>query len=150
MNGFRRSIVALLVIAGCSGSEKAQEHPVSLPDGSFRVAFVMGAPAADEARLLAMTARLDRTAGRLLLDLSDGSQRSLTVTFRPRSAWWTDCYTMSSHTLDEVADLAPAPLELEGLVFATPLIFAKCSPERMILADEGPGDGDAGVAFDLQ
>ena len=43
---------------------------------------------------------------------------------------------MSSRALDEVADLSPALLRLESLSFLTPLVYAKCTPTRMILAND--------------
>jgi hypothetical protein len=35
-----------------------------------------------------------------------------------------------------MADLSPAPLRLESLSFLTPLVYAKCTPSRMILAND--------------
>jgi hypothetical protein len=46
---------------------------------------------------------------------------------------------MSSLALDEVADLSPAPLRLESLTFLTPIVSAKCTPSRMILANDIDG-----------
>ena len=42
---------------------------------------------------------------------------------------------MGDFVKDETADVSPAPLRLESMTFATPLVYAKCGPTRMILSD---------------
>jgi hypothetical protein len=130
-------VLGILLLSLGSGCGKEEIPEYSLADGAYRVSFGQGYAASDEARLLAMTARLDRASSRLVFTLADGTEQVLTFSPRPRSKWMPDCYTMSSHVLDEVADLAPAPLQLESLIFATPIVFAKCGPSRMILASDG-------------
>lgn len=142
-----RAVLTACLLLACGASDDRVD-PAVLADGSYHVAFGAGYAAQDEARVLAITARLDRTAGTLVLTLADASQKALA--FAPRSVerWQADCFTMSSHSLDEVADLAPAPLQLESLTFATPVAYAKCSPRRMILAN-APGEEATFLAFDL-
>jgi hypothetical protein len=132
-------VFLFLGTASC-GEESQKEYPVSLADGEYRVVFGRGYEAADEARILAVTARLDRSANQIVFTLADGSHQVLVFSPRPRSQWQPDCFTLSSHSLDEVADLSPAPLRLESLTFLTPVVYAKCTTGRMILADDaGPG-----------
>jgi hypothetical protein len=140
--------LVLALVASC-GDKGDTVQPVALSDGRYRVAFARGYAPADEARVLAITARLDRTAGQLVLTLADGSDRTLALSPRPQSEWQPDCATMGGHVVEEVAELAPAPLELEALSFATPVVFPKCGTARMILAD-APRDEATFVAFDLQ
>lgn len=120
-------------------------------EGTYRVSF--GAyPPAERARFEAVTARLDRAAGQVVFTMADGSQQVLAFTPRPRGEWRADCYTMASHHLVEVADLSPAPLQIESLTFETPLVFAMCSRTRMILANALP-DPDLGsvhLGLDLE
>jgi hypothetical protein len=100
-----------------------------------------------------MTAQLNRSAGRLVFTLSDGSQRTLALAPRAQAQWQADCYTMGGHTLNAVGDLSPAPLNLESLTFTTPLVVAKCAASRMILAEAAVLAGEAAghwLAFDLQ
>lgn len=137
-------------VAGCGEEARGQdEYPVALAPGTYRVAFGHGYPAADEARILAVTAFLDRDGNRIVFDLADGSRQALAFSPRPMSQWQPDCPTMSSHALDEVADLSPAPLRLESLSFVTPLVYAKCTPGRMILAND-VRDETTFLAFDLE
>jgi hypothetical protein len=140
--------VLLALITGC-GQEGDRVYPVALSDGTYRVAFGKGYSPTDEARVLAVTARLDRTNSRLVFTLTDGSVRTLSFSPRPRGEWQPDCFTMSSHYLEEVAEVEPAPLQLESLTFATPVIFPKCGPQRMILSN-ATLDESAFLAFDLQ
>jgi hypothetical protein len=121
---------------------------VAIPEGTFRVAFGQGFSPEDEARLLAVTARVDRVAGQVVFTMADGSQQVLALSPRPRSEWQPACFTMSSHSLNEVADLSPAPLKLESLTFLTPVAFAYCSPTRMVLAND-PRILSVFLAFDL-
>lgn len=93
-------------------------------------------------------ATLDARASRLTISTPDGGQQSLTFTPRPRSEWRGDCATMSSMVLDQTADLAPAPLQLGGLTFTRPMVYAKCGPKRMILTDEGDTEGTHDLIFD--
>ncbi len=146
------ALPALLLagLAGCGDQGRGQdEYPVALAQGTYRVAFGQGYPVEDEARLLAVTAHLDRATNQIAFDLADGSRQVLAFTPRPTSQWQPDCFTMSSHSLDEVADLSPAPLRLESLSFATPLVYAKCTPARMILANAA-GEASTFLAFDLE
>jgi hypothetical protein len=122
----------------------------ALADGTYHVAFGSGYAPADEPAVLAVTAQLRRAEGRLVFTMRDGSQRTMVFSPRPLERWQPDCFTMGNHVLDEVADLSPAPLHVESLTFATPLVFAKCGPRRMILADAPDGAGPAWLAFDLQ
>ena len=122
---------------------------MALAEGTYRVVFGQGYQAADEARLLAVTARLDRATNQIVFTLADGSQQMLAFSPRPRSQWQPDCFTTSSHSLDEVADLSPAPLRLESLSFLTPLVYAKCTPSRMILANDIDGMSKF-LALDLE
>ncbi len=131
------------------GERSLNEYPVALAEGTYRVSFGRGYQAADEARLLAVTARLDRATSQVVFTLADGSRQVLAFSPRPRSQWQPDCFTMSSHNLDEVADLSPAPLRLESLSFLTPLVYAKCTKTRMILAND-VNDTSTFLALDLE
>jgi hypothetical protein len=135
---------------GATGCADARKDPqaVALAAGPYRVASGGGYQASDEPLFLATTARLDRAASRLVLTLADGSERSLGFAPRPEERWLADCYTMASHTLSEVADITPAPLDLYSLHLATPVAYAKCSPNRMILAN-APGDESTFLVLDL-
>ena len=143
-------VLLLAWLTGC-GEERGslKEYPVALADGTYRVAFGQGYEAADETRLLAITARLDRATNQLVFTLADGSKQVLAFSARPRSQWQPDCRTMSTYALDEVADLSPAPLRLESLSFLTPLVYAKCTPSRMILANDTNGISTF-LALDLE
>jgi hypothetical protein len=145
----REMFVALLVtgVTACGAGDRVDL--VALSDGTYRVVFGQGYQAADESRLLAMTATLDRATSRLVFTMADGSKQWLSVAFSPRSGWHPDCFTMSSHSLNEVATLAPAPLQLESLTFATPVVYAMCDPNRMILSN-APGASTPFLALDLQ
>jgi hypothetical protein len=139
-----------LLLAGLLGcGQRNVEFPVSLADGTYRVTGAIGSPASDQARLLAVTATLDRASGRMVFTLADGSTQALDVTFLPRSGWAPDCPTMASHTLNEVATLAPAPLRLESLSFATPTIHPKCWSGRLLLSS-GTTEAPPVLIFDLQ
>ena len=130
-------VLLLAWLTGCGEeSGSLNEYPVALAEGTYRVVFGQGYEAADEARLLAVTARLDRATNQVVFTLANGSQQVLAFAPRPRSQWQPDCRTMSSRALDEVADLSPALLRLESLSFLTPLVYAKCTPTRMILAND--------------
>jgi hypothetical protein len=143
-------VLLLSWLTGCGEeSGSLNEYPVVLAEGTYRVAFGQGYPAADEARLLTVTARLDRATNQVVFTLADGSQQVLAFSPRPRSQWQPDCRTMSSRALDEVADLSPAPLRLESLSFLTPLVHAKCTPSRMILAND-VDETSTFLAFDLE
>ncbi len=151
---FATAIVGALAAAACSGSGNGNHLTVyttaELASGTYRATGAAGYAPADEAKVLAITAQLDRTAGQLVFTLADGSRKTLAFSPRPRDAWQPDCFTMTSHVLDEVADLSPAPLQLESLAFATPLVFAKCGPRRMILADAPDGSSSSWLSMDLQ
>ncbi len=147
------TLLLVLLLAwptGC-GEERGSlnEYPVALAEGTYRVAFGQGYQAADEDRLLAVTARLDRATNHIVFTLANGSQQMLAFSPRPRSQWQPDCRTMSSRALDEVADLSPAPLQLESLTFVTPIVYAKCTPSRMILANDLDGTSTF-LALDLE
>lgn len=142
--------VPLLVLGGCSGSGFSdREVLASLTAGTYKVVSGRGYSPAEEARILAITARLDRDSNQLVITLSDGTQRGLQFTPRPQAQWKTDCYTMNSHIREECADLSPRPLLLESLAFATPVVYAKCAANRMILAD-GVNDDSRFLVLDLQ
>jgi hypothetical protein len=142
---------ALAAIAACTDATHEEVQAVSLSSGTYRAAYGAGYAPADEARVLAITATLDRAALRLVFTLADASRVEVAFAPRPPGQWKPDCYTMTSHVLDEVAELSPAPLQLESLTFATPLVFAKCRPERMILADTtDEASATTWLAFDLQ
>ena len=143
-------VLLIAWLAGC-GEERGslKEYPVALAEGTYRVVFGQGYQAADEARLLAVTARLDRATNQIVFTLADGSQQMLAFSPRPRSQWQPDCFTMASHSLDEVSDLSPAPLRLESLTFPTPLVYAKYTPSRMILANDIDGMSTF-LALDLE
>ena len=134
--GLALAAASALALSGCGYlDDDIRIFSASLADGTYRARFVGGHDPAEEADLLAITARLDRAAGTLVLTLGDGSQRTLGFAPRPRAQWQPDCRTMASMFENEVADLSPAPLQLGSLSFATPLVHAKCGPSRMILAD---------------
>ncbi len=130
-------VLLLAWLTGC-GEERgsSKEYPVALAEGTYRVAFGQGYQAVDEVLMLAVTARLDRATNQVVFTLADGSQQVRAFSPRPRSRWHPDCFTMSSHTLDEVADLSPAPLQVESITFVTPIVYAKCTTSRMILAND--------------
>lgn len=131
-------LTAALLSAGCGGGNGGKfEVRAVMAEGTFKVASGQGYAPADEAAILRITARLDRSADRLVFTLADGTQRSMPFSSRPPSQWKPDCYTMNSHILCEVADLGPGPLQLLSLSFSTPLVYAKCDPKRVILANTG-------------
>lgn len=139
-------------LAACDEALEVAEDQITLvtiSNGTYRAAFGQGYLPADGSKVLAVRATLDRAASRLVFTMADGSQQTLTVSFRPRSQWQADCYTMSNHTLNEVADLSPAPLQIESMSFATPVVFPKCSARRLILSG-APGYETYFLAFDLQ
>lgn len=139
----------LLAVAACGLFDGEREDPVAIPDGTFRVVDVVGVPEADRAPLLAITARVVRATGQLVFTLADSSRLTAAMAFRPKSGWERACPTMSSHSLNEVADLSPAPLQLGAVTFATPLVYVYCSPSRLILSDAFSGAGPF-LVFDLQ
>ncbi len=140
--------LVLALIAAC-GSKDRQPYTVMLAEGTYHAINGIGLPAGEEARLLSVTARLDRQNGQIVFTLADGSQRALLFSPRPRDEWGVGCPTMSSWAVDEVADLAPAPLQLESLTFATPVVYAICDPTLMILAN-GPGGESPFLKLQLQ
>ena len=143
--------LALAAAAACTRAAHEDVQAVSLSSGTFRASYGAGYAPADEARVRAITATLDRAALRLVFTLADASHVEVAFAPRPPEQWQPDCYTMTSHVVEEVADLSPAPLQLESLTFATPLVFAKCGPERMILADTtDEAAASTWLAFDLQ
>jgi hypothetical protein len=146
-----RALAAGLALLACGVHvEDEQVTTAALSDGTYRAVFGGGYAPADEAAVLAVTAQLRRADGRLVLTMANGSQQALAFSPRPRQRWQPDCFTMGGHALDEVADLSPAPLHVESLTFATPVVFAKCGPQRMILADSPGAVGPMWLAFDLQ
>lgn len=146
------ALAGVLALAACAGDNggprPSQVTWAALGDGTYHVSGGQGFDPAAASSLLAVTAQLDRAAGRLVLTLADGSHRTLGFSPRDRSAWQADCVTGAggppSSVMCEIADLSPAPLQLETLRFATPLVYAKCSPTRMILADR-PDEVSAGA-----
>ncbi|HEX9051139.1 MAG TPA: hypothetical protein VF841_11465 [Anaeromyxobacter sp.] len=142
---------ALAAFAACTDATRHEVPAVSLSSGTYRAVYGAGYAPGDEARVLAITATLDRAALRLVFTLADASRVELALAPRAPERWQPDCYTMTSHVLEEVADLSPAPLQLESMTFATPLVFAKCGPGRMILADTtDEASATTWLAFDLQ
>ena len=125
------------LIASCSSSSEnaPMVTKAQLAAGIYKVSFGFNYAAADEQKILAITADLDRAGQQLVFTMQDGTKRTLVFTPRDESQWKPDCYTMSSHILCEAADLTPAPLQLESMTFDAPLVLAKCSPSRMILAN---------------
>lgn len=121
-----------LALGACDGEEV---YPIAMQDGRYAFSPGVAFVPVDEARLRATTARLDRAGGTFVITLPDGAQQTLAVAFRPRSQWAPDCVTMSGHALEEIADLSPAPLVIDGHAFQTPLIYAVCWHGRIILAD---------------
>ena len=122
-----------------------------LAAGMYKVSFGFNYATADEQKILAITADLDRTGQQLVFTMQDGTKRTLVFTSRDESQWNPDCYTMNSHILCEVADLAPAPLQLESMTFDTPLVYAKCSPSRMVLSSSLHGEDPSlpSLVFDI-
>ncbi len=136
------SCMMLAVALVACGRGNSSEPPLAdtttkvvLAKGTYKVSFGQGYAAADEQKLLAITAALDRTGQQLVFTMQDGTKKALNFAPRDQSQWMLDCYTMRSHYLDEVADLTPAPLQLESMTFNAPLVYAKCSQYRMILSD---------------
>jgi hypothetical protein len=144
-----RAFAGLLLFAGLAGCGDGGDKvdPVTISDGFYAVIGGRGYLASDEAKVLAVTARLDRTAGSLVLTMADGSQQALTISFRPQGEWRADCYTMNSHSLNELAELSPAPLQVESMSFARPVVFPKCNAQRLILSS-APGDEAYYLALD--
>lgn len=145
--GIALLLSSLIGAAGCEARQN-EERVVTLADGRYRAVSGRGYRAADEALVVATTARLDRATSSLLVTLADGSERSLRFAPRPEERWLADCYTMASHSLNEVADLTPAPLDLYSFHLATPIAYAKCASDRMILAN-APGDESTFLTLDL-
>lgn len=142
--------VALLLLSCGGGSGFAdREILATLAEGNYRCTSAHGHLATEEARLLAVTARLDRAAGTLVLTLADGSRRTLQFSPRPRDRWKIDCQTMNSHIREETADISPQPLLMESLSFPTPVAYAKCAATRMILSN-GADDLSQYLVLDLQ
>lgn len=122
---------------------------MTISNGTYRAVFAKGYLPTDEAKVLAVVATLDRAAGRLVFTMADGSRQTVTASFRPQSQWHADCPTMDGRALNEVADLSPAPLRIESMSFATPVVVPKCAAGRLILS-AAPGDETTFIAFDLQ
>lgn len=134
-------VLAVALLGGCPWGWERSAHEVLLADGAYAVNDP-GQP--DEVR--AITALVDRAAGRITFTLSDGSRRTAAFTPRPKAEWLGACAAMAGYTLDEVSDLSPAPLALGPLTFQTPLVFPMCSTDRFILADDL--SGVTGLVFD--
>lgn len=125
-------------ILSCSGSEDQNTPKVTkaqLATGTYKVSYGFNYAPVDEQKILAITANLDRPSQQLVLTMQDGTKRTLSFTPRNESQWIGDCATMGSYVLDEVADLTPVSLQLESMTFNTPIAYAKCSPNRMILSN---------------
>lgn len=137
-------------LSNCDEPSPAEVVPVSLTEGTYRVVGGQGYTQEEQARLFAMTAQLDRANARIVFTMEDGSQKPATLLPRPPERWEPGCWTMGGHSLNEVADLSPAPLQLESLTFVTPLVHAYCSPARMVLADAYGDAQGPWLAFDLQ
>ncbi len=132
------TLLLFLSLLSCTSDSQNQNTPkatkAQMANGTYKVSYGFNYAAADEQKILAITANLDRITNQITFSMQDGSQKALSFTPRDESQWQGDCATMSSYVLDEVADLTPVPLQLESMVFSTPLVFAKCSPNRMILS----------------
>ncbi len=143
--------IPVLLALACGGPSGSADREVlaTLATGTYKATAGRGYAPAEQARVLAVTARLDRSARKLVFTFADGSQRSMDFTPRPQAQWKTDCYTMASHVREETADLGPGALQIESMQFRTPVVYAKCGPNRMIL---GNGLDDEGffLSLDLQ
>jgi len=91
-------------------------------------------------------AEVDRKSETVVFTLADGSKKTLNIAPRPKEKWQGDCATMNSSVLCEVADLSPGSLELASLTFKAPLLYAKCSRERLIVS-EMPLNSGPFIAF---
>jgi hypothetical protein len=136
---FMTLFTCTFILSCSSSSEDRNTHPedteatAELADGTYKASYGHNYLPEDEQKILAITATLDRVGQKLVFTTQDGAQMILVFTPRDTSQWRGDCYTMDSHVLDEIADLTPAPLQLESMTFNTPVVYAKCSSKRMIL-----------------
>lgn len=135
---FLSILLICTLMLSCSDSDNQntlrESGKAQLVSGTYKVAYGFNYAPVDEQKILAITANLDRTVQQLVFSMQDGTKRTLSLTSRNESQWRGDCATMSTYVLDEVADLAPVPLQLESMIFNTPLVYTKCSPNRMILS----------------
>lgn len=138
---------ALLLVASAGCEEEQTEYTSALKDGTDHLVSGFGLTSEEQADLVGLSAHLDRTSGLLTLTLPGQAEQVLVFSPRPRDEWHSACWTMSSHSLDEVADLSPGPLVLGSVTLETPLVYAACSPELMVLADSP--DGARGLRLDL-
>lgn len=136
------SALTLASLAGCVPS--GMEAPIET--GSFEAVYSSEVDSDDWKDADAITAVVDRKSETVVFTLADGSRKTLRIASRPKEKWQGDCATMNDAVLCEVADLSPAPLELASLTFTAPLLYAKCGPERLILA-ESPLEGGPFIAF---
>lgn len=141
--------VTALLSACHTAAPARQETEARLEDGTYAVVNGAGWAAADEARVRAIRARIDRAQSRVVFTLADGSEQTVTLAPRPRARWKGDCATMTSLVFDEVADLSPAPLRLGSLAFTAPVLYPKCGPTRIIVANDG-SDAEPWLALDRQ
>lgn len=115
-------------------------YPMTIQDGTYLVRPAAPSTEAEAAPLRALRVRIDRPSRSFLITLADGSQQALDLAFRPASEWKADCFTMTSHVLEETAGLSPAPLQVEGYNFNTPMIYRMCWEGRVVLSDGHPSD----------
>jgi hypothetical protein len=157
LSGFLILLLMSVSILSCKSDSTNQNTPTprvtkaQLAGGTYKVSFGFDYAIADEQKILAITANLDRTSQQLVFTMKDGTKKTTSFTPRDESQWQGDCAAMGgSYVLDEVADLAPAPLQLESMTFDTPLVYAKCSPLRMILSINTSESGTTPMlVFDL-
>lgn len=135
-----------------SGDDQAEQEsiPTELAAGLYKVSYGMNYDTADEQKLLAVTAAIDRSEKKIIFTMQDSSQKVLSFTARDKSQWTAGCLVIGKYYLEEVADLTPGPLHIESLVFDTPLVRAVCSPNRMVLTTTLEDDpSEPALIFDL-
>jgi hypothetical protein len=150
--GFRRfaaPALATLWLSACSSDPEVTVIKAQISDGKYAVAFGDGFALEDEQDIRAIRAEVNRSAGQVVFTLADGTAKTFVFKPRPEDQWMGDCAAMGTYVNDEVADLSPAPVELLSLKLDTPVVYAKCSPERMILTKSLAQEGPA-LVFDRQ
>jgi uncharacterized lipoprotein YmbA len=146
---FAAPVLAALSLSACSSDPEMTVTEAQLSDGKYAVAFGDGYAKADEQDILAITAEVNRSAAQVVFTLADGTAKTFRWAPRPEDQWPGDCATMNSYINGEVADLSPAPVELLSLKLDTPVVYAKCSPTRMILTNNPLWESPS-LVFDLQ
>jgi hypothetical protein len=146
---FAAPALAALSLSACSSDPEMTETKAQLSDGKYAVAFGDGFAKADEQDILGITAEVNRSSAQVVFTLADGTASTFTWAPRSEDTWPGDCATMNSAVKGEVADLSPAPVELLSLKLDTPVVYAKCSPTRMILTNNPLWERPS-LVFDLQ